>query len=42
MGYEDLDGRIVSLYVEDEGHDWTDHPYQDEFWSGSIQADPET
>jgi len=41
MACEDPDGRIVRLYVEDEEHEWTDHPDQDEYWLGSIQADPE-
>jgi catechol 2,3-dioxygenase-like lactoylglutathione lyase family enzyme len=40
MACEDPDGKIVRLYVEDEEHEWTDHPDQDEFWLGNIQADP--
>lgn len=40
MGCEDPDGRIVRLYVENEEHDWTDHPDQDERWLGSVDADP--
>jgi hypothetical protein len=31
MGCEDPDGRIVRLYVEDETHEWTDHPDVDEY-----------
>lgn len=38
MGAEDPDGRIVRLYVQDEDHEWTDHPDQDEYWLGSITA----
>lgn len=40
MACEDPDGKIVRLYVEDEEHEWTDHPDQDEYWLGKIQADP--
>lgn len=40
MSCEDPDGRIVRLYVEDEEHDWTDHPDKDDYWLGKIQADP--
>ena len=40
MGCEDPDGRIVRLYVDDEEHEWTDHPDQDEYWLGTVQADP--
>lgn len=40
MGCEDPDGRIVRLYVEDEEHEWTDHPDRDEYWLGTIEADP--
>lgn len=40
MGCEDPDGRIVRLYVTDEEHEWTDHPDRDEFWLGTVQADP--
>jgi catechol 2,3-dioxygenase-like lactoylglutathione lyase family enzyme len=41
MGCEDPDGRIVRLYVEDEEHEWTDHPDKDEYWLGNVQGDPE-
>ena len=41
MGCEDPDGRIVRLYVEDEEHEWTDHPDKDEYWLGSVHGDPE-
>jgi catechol 2,3-dioxygenase-like lactoylglutathione lyase family enzyme len=41
MGFEDPDGKIVRLYVEDEEHEWTDHPSQDEYWLGTVVADPE-
>ena len=41
MGCEDPDGRIVRLYVEDEAHEWTDHPDQDEYWLGTVEGDPE-
>ena len=40
MACEDPDGRIVRLYVEDEEHEWTDHPDSDVHWLGSIEADP--
>ena len=40
MGCEDPDGRIVRLYVDEEDHKWTDHPDQDEYWLGTIEADP--
>ncbi|KAG9496453.1 hypothetical protein J7337_013041 [Fusarium musae] len=40
MACEDPDGRIVRLYVEDEDHEWTDHPDQDEYWLGTIAANP--
>ncbi|KAF4944283.1 hypothetical protein FSARC_14716 [Fusarium sarcochroum] len=40
MGCEDPDGRIVRLYVEDEDHEWTDHPDKDDFWLGTIEANP--
>ena len=40
-GCKDPDGRIVRLYVEDEEHEWTDHPDKDEYWLGSPQGDPE-
>lgn len=40
MGCEDPDGRVVRLYVSEEVHEWTDHPDQDEYWLGSIEADP--
>lgn len=40
MACEDPDGKIVRLYVEDEEHEWTDHPDKDEYWLGSIQGDP--
>ena len=39
-GCEDPDGRVVRLYVEDEEHEWTDHPDQDERWLGSVRAQP--
>lgn len=34
-------GGIVRLYVEDEEHEWTDHPDKDEYWLGSVHGDPE-
>jgi len=37
----DPDGRIVRLYLDDEEHEWTDHPDKDDFWLGVVQADPE-
>ncbi|KIL86460.1 hypothetical protein FAVG1_10289 [Fusarium avenaceum] len=40
MACEDPDGRIVRLYVEDEEHEWTDHPDQNEYWLGSVEANP--
>ncbi|KAL3595615.1 hypothetical protein FPOAC2_09963 [Fusarium poae] len=40
MACEDPDGRIVRLYVEDEEHEWTDHPDQDEYWLGTVEANP--
>jgi catechol-2,3-dioxygenase len=40
MACEDPDGKIVRLYVQDEDHEWTDHPDQDEYWLGKIVADP--
>ncbi|KAF4956888.1 hypothetical protein FGADI_3491 [Fusarium gaditjirri] len=40
MACEDPDGRIVRLYVEDEEHEWTDYPDQDEYWLGTIEANP--
>lgn len=40
MGCEDPDGRIVRIYVEDEEHEWTDHPDRDEKWLGTVVADP--
>lgn len=42
MGCEDPDGRIVRLYVQDEEHEWTDHPSRDEKWLGTVVADPAT
>ncbi|CAM6113161.1 unnamed protein product [Calypogeia fissa] len=42
MGCEDPDGRIVRLYVEGKELEWTDHPDEDEYWLGSVQADPDT
>ena len=41
MGCEDPDGRIVRLYVDNEEHEWTDHPDEDEFWLGTVNADPD-
>lgn len=41
MACEDPDGRIVRIYVEDEEHEWTDHPDLDEDWLGTIEADPD-
>ena len=41
MGCEDPDGRIGRLSVEDEEHEWTDHPDKDEYWLGSVHGDPE-
>jgi len=40
MACEDPDGKIVRLYVEDEEHEWSDHPDQDEHWLGTVQGDP--
>ncbi|KAI9232459.1 MAG: hypothetical protein BYD32DRAFT_400366 [Podila humilis] len=40
LACEDPDGRHVRLYVTDEEHEWTDHPDQDPYWLGDIQADP--
>ena len=40
MGCEDPDGRIVRLDVEDEEHEWTDHPSQDAYWLGEVHGDP--
>ncbi len=40
MGCEDPDGKIVRIYAEDESHEWTDHPDADEFWLGTVQANP--
>jgi hypothetical protein len=41
MCCEDPDGRVIRLYVEDEEHEWTDHPDNDDYWLGTIQGDPE-
>lgn len=41
MACEDPDGKIVRLYVEDEEHEWTDHPDRDEYWLGTVMGDPE-
>jgi hypothetical protein len=41
MGCEDPGGRIVRLYVENEEHEWTNHPDQDEFWLGETKGDPD-
>ena len=41
MGCEDPDGRVVRLYVEEEDHEWTDHPDEDAYWLGAVEADPE-
>jgi hypothetical protein len=40
MACEDPDGRIVRLYVQDEEHEWTETPDQDERWLGTVVADP--
>lgn len=40
MAVEDPDGRIVRLYVEDEEHEWTDHPDKDAYWLGTVEGDP--
>lgn len=40
MACEDPDGKIVRLYVDDEEHEWTDHPDVDEYWLGHVEADP--
>jgi catechol 2,3-dioxygenase-like lactoylglutathione lyase family enzyme len=37
---EDPDGRIVRLYVEDEEHEWTDHPDKNEYWLGIVKPQP--
>ena len=39
-GCRDPDGRVVRLYVNDEVHEWTDSPDQDEYWLGSVRAQP--
>lgn len=38
MACEDPDGRIVRLYVEDEEHEWTDHPDKDEICRGGSRC----
>jgi hypothetical protein len=38
---EEPDGRIVRLYVGEEEHERIDHPDQDDYWLGKIEADPE-
>lgn len=40
MCAEDPDGKIVRLYVEDEEHEWTDHPDISEKWLGTPVGDP--
>jgi hypothetical protein len=40
MACEDPDRRIVRLYVEDEEHEWTDHPDVDAYWLGAVRGDP--
>ncbi|KIX95740.1 uncharacterized protein Z520_08448 [Fonsecaea multimorphosa CBS 102226] len=40
MACEDPDGRHVRLYVDDEEHEWTDHPDYDEKWLHGLVADP--
>jgi len=40
LAVEDPDGRIVRLYVEDEGYEWTNRPDSDAFWLGSMDPDP--
>ncbi|KAK6382980.1 hypothetical protein LTS17_003650 [Exophiala oligosperma] len=40
MACEDPDGKHVRLYVDDEEHEWTDHPDKDEYWLGDLVADP--
>lgn len=42
MGCEDPDGKIVRLYVDEEEHEWTDHPDIDEYWLGTVTADPQS
>ena len=39
-GCKDPDGRVVRLYVDNEIHEWTDQPDQDEYWLGSVRAQP--
>ncbi|KAJ3013386.1 hypothetical protein HKX48_005796 [Thoreauomyces humboldtii] len=38
---EDPDGRKIRFYVEDEVHEWTDRPDEDEHWLGKVLADPQ-
>ncbi|KAM0812028.1 putative Glyoxalase/fosfomycin resistance/dioxygenase domain-containing protein [Seiridium cardinale] len=40
MACEHPDGRIVRLYVEDEEHEWTDHPDKDEYWLETVEPNP--
>lgn len=40
MAAEDPDRRIIRLYVQDEEHEWTDHPDRDPYWLGTVQGDP--
>jgi catechol-2,3-dioxygenase len=41
MGAEDPDGKVVRLYVDEEDHEWTNNPDEDEFWLGVSHADPD-
>jgi catechol-2,3-dioxygenase len=38
MAAEDPDGKIIKLYVQQEDHEWPDHPDQDEYWLGVVKA----
>jgi len=40
MACEDPDGKHVRLYVEDEKHEWSDHPENDDYWLTGVVADP--
>jgi catechol 2,3-dioxygenase-like lactoylglutathione lyase family enzyme len=40
LACEDPDKKHVRLYVEDEEHEWTDHPEKDPYWLRNLVADP--
>lgn len=40
MACEDPDLKHVRLYVEDEEHEWSDHPTIDEYWLRNMVHDP--